>query len=132
MARSQGQRASRKQEARVAQALGGRTTAGSGAVASPSQKGDVRVQGKLRVECKTTAQKSYALTRETWKKIQAEAGMFGETPVMQVEFQGQAGMNTKLAVLDWYTFEHLRDQEAELEQLKSDAAQDDSEVLDSP
>lgn len=108
MARSPEQRASRLQERRAAKSLGGHTTSASGATDSPSQKGDVRKQGQLRLECKTTSQRSYSLKRADWQKIVSQAGMFGEMPVMQIEFQGEGGFNTKLAVIDWNWFEQLQ------------------------
>jgi hypothetical protein len=106
VARSQGQRASRKQEARIAESVGGRVTSGSGNTDFATQKGDVRKQFELRIEGKTTKARSFILSLDTWQKIQYEAGAAGETPVMQIEFQGAMGMNRKLAVIDWAMFEH--------------------------
>lgn len=109
MARSFGQRASQRQERRAAASLGGRVTPASGATGSPSAKGDVRVRGEIRAECKTTSAASYSLKLAEWRKIQSEAGAFGEAPVMQIEFQGQAGRNKKLAVIDWEHFIELKE-----------------------
>jgi hypothetical protein len=107
MARSQGQRASQRQEKRLARSLGGRVTPASGATGAASAKGDVRVQGQVRAECKTTLARSYSLKLDEWRKIQHEAAVSGEMPVMQIEFQGTGGMNKKLAVIDWFSFEQL-------------------------
>jgi hypothetical protein len=74
----------------------------------PFAKGDVRAAGEVRAECKTTSAKSYSLKLDEWTKIQSEALGGGEVPVMQVEFQGAAGQNTKLAVIAWADFEHFR------------------------
>jgi hypothetical protein len=104
--RSFNQRVSRRQEGRLARSLGGNVTKASGATDSPSHKGDVRVQGEIRAEAKTTSRRSYTLSIDTWNKIRNEASQFGETPVMQIEFQGQAGFNTKLAVIEWHQFEY--------------------------
>lgn len=84
-------------------------TSASGSTDSPSQKGDVRKQGQLRLECKTTTKGSYSLTRADWQKIVSQAGMFGEMPVMQIQFEGQGGFNAKLAVIDWAWFEQLKE-----------------------
>jgi hypothetical protein len=68
----------------------------------PFAKGDVRVVGQVRAECKTTAAQSYALKLNEWRKIQSEAiAGGGEMPVMQIEFQGTFGLHTKLAVISW-------------------------------
>lgn len=74
-----------KQERAAAQALGGRTTKGSG---NQSEKGDVRVKGVLRVEAKCTQRKSFSVTRETWDKIEDAASLCSpaEIPAMQVQF----------------------------------------------
>lgn len=111
MARSQGQRASKKQEERVARDVGGRPTNGSGNTDFASQKGDVRKQFDLRIEAKTTSARSYTLSLDTWQKIQGEAAVAGEMPAMQVEFQGPMGMNRKLAVIDWHWFLQLLENE---------------------
>lgn len=107
MARSQGQRASHRQEERVARDVGGRMTSGSGNTDFPTQKGDVRKQFQLRIEAKTTGYSTYTLKRDDWMKIQQQAAMGGEMPAMQIEFQGQLGHNKKLAVIDWAWFLQL-------------------------
>lgn len=111
MARSFGQRASRRQEKRAAVSIGGRTTTASGSTDSPSQKGDVRRQFDVRVECKTTEKRSFGLKLSDWQKIKAQAAVAGEEPIMQVEFQGGFGQNTKLAVIDWSYLLELRSRE---------------------
>ena len=72
-----------QQEQRVANVLNGYTTPASGA---GNQKGDVRVKGKFRVECKATTKKEYLATLSVLDKIKQEALSFGETPVLQVDF----------------------------------------------
>lgn len=72
-------------------------------------KGDVRADGELRVECKTTSKRSYTLKLDDLLKIQVEAIRGGlESPVLQVEFQGPAGNNKKYAVIPWLDYLELR------------------------
>jgi len=106
VAKSYGQRRSKLQENRIAADVGGRRQSGSGS--SDFAKGDVRKQGDLRVEAKTTSSKSYALKASEIAKINGEAAMAGEDWAMQIEFQGQMGRNRKVAVIDWQTFLDLR------------------------
>ena len=99
---------SQLQERRTASDLGGRVQKGSGSTVH--NKGDVRAPLDVRAECKTTVSKSYSLKLHEWQKIQHEAITGGnESPVMQIEFQGPAGMNTKLAVIGWYEYLRLRE-----------------------
>lgn len=70
-----------KQEGRVARKIGGRTVAGSGC---GSEKGDVRIEGVVRVECKSTKNKSFPITRKLIEKISKEASGT-EVPVIQVD-----------------------------------------------
>jgi hypothetical protein len=110
MARTIHQRRSQNQERRTAKDLGGRVQKGSGATGFA--KGDVRAALDVRAECKTTSAKSYSLKLAEWRKIQEEAHQGGESPVMQIEFQGAAGMHTKLAVLGWYDYLSLRNMQS--------------------
>jgi hypothetical protein len=91
------------QERRVAKDVGGRVQPGSGA--PDFCKGDVRVTGELRIECKTTSKSSYSLKFADLDKISLEALEGGmEDWVMQVEFQKSAGSSKKFAVLPYSTF----------------------------
>lgn len=91
------------QERRVAADLGGKVQKASGA--TDFAKGDVRKFGDVRVECKTTGTKNYRLSIKDIKKIQSEALKGGmEDWVMQIEFQGQTGVNYKYAVMGYYSF----------------------------
>lgn len=72
-------------------------------------KGDVRVTGELRLECKTTSAKTYSLKVEELDKIKTEAITGGaEDWAMQVEFQRQIGPK-RYAVIDWDTYLYLRE-----------------------
>lgn len=110
MGKSVGQRRSQQQERRVATELGGKVQKASGAM--EHAKGDVRVLGKMKVECKTTTQKSFSLTLAMMRKIRAE-GMRdgGEGWAMQLEFK-EGFTREHFAVIDWATFQQLlRDSE---------------------
>jgi hypothetical protein len=74
---------SARQENRAAVRLGGTTTPGSG---SKDVKGDVRVRGKLRVECKATSNKSFSFTRDMADAIESAGMTAGEYPAIEVEF----------------------------------------------
>ena len=106
--RSFGQRKSRLQERRAAADLGGSVQPGSGAM--EFAKGDVRVAGEIRAECKTTSKKTYILKLAELQKIQQEALMGRlEESVLQVEFQGQVGQNHRYAVIPWASYLQLRE-----------------------
>lgn len=81
-------RRSRRQELDMADALAGRVQPGSGSL--PHAKGDVRVRGKYRVECKFTRFKSYVLKLETLDKIRSECAT-DETPVLDLAFLDSNG-----------------------------------------
>ena len=101
------QRRSQLQEKRLAEEIGGRVQPASGAM--DFAKGDVRIAGVVRIECKTTSKASYILKVAELKKIQNEALLGGDDDwAMQIEFQGQAGLNKRVAVIDWYAYEQLR------------------------
>jgi len=85
---SAGYKHSRKQERKLANKLGGRTTLASGAL---REKGDVRVKGKKRIECKCTQHKSFSITLEMVEKIKAAALLNDETPYIQVDFITKEG-----------------------------------------
>ena len=76
-------KASMKQEARVAEALGGKRQRGSGAVAW--RKGDGRVRGKYLLENKTCLTKGFRVERAALAKIRSECSP-GEEPLFQIDF----------------------------------------------
>lgn len=71
------------QEKETAFRLGGRTTKASGA--GLFEKGDVRLTGLARIECKTTKHASFSVTTEIIDKIEGQAAMAGEIPVIEVD-----------------------------------------------
>lgn len=77
-------RASRKQEQRIADTLGGDRHYGSGN--KPGYEGDVRVRGEFRIEAKYTARKSYSVKRAELYKIRSECDL-GEEPMFVIDFK---------------------------------------------
>lgn len=76
------------QEKNLANKLGGNETKRSGA---GDIKGDVRIRGKYRVECKCTKHKSYGISLDLIEKIQEEALSTGEIPLFQIDFIDDRG-----------------------------------------
>lgn len=70
------------QEKETAKRIGGVQTKGSG---SGHVKGDVRLKGMIRVENKTTKNKSFSVTCEHIDKLKDAVFGSGEIPMMQVE-----------------------------------------------
>ena len=76
------------QERQAARRLGGRVTPRSGA---GDEKGDVRLPGVARIECKCTKHASFSVTLDMWDKIEQAALMADELPVMEIRFIGSDG-----------------------------------------
>lgn len=94
-----------KQERLAAKTLGGKVVKGSG---SGDERGDVRVKGVVRLECKCTAKKSFTLTRAMVEKIEAAALSAGEVPAMQIEFINDAGkVLHRVALVPTYVLDEL-------------------------
>jgi hypothetical protein len=86
IAKSEGQKQSQKHEKRIAKAIGGSTTAASGAFWS--RKGDVR-SDSLLIEHKWTGKKSKTISSAELKKITTEAILDGRTPVFGMHLDGE-------------------------------------------
>lgn len=84
--KSTGLRRSQAQEKRLAEKHGGQVSAASGAFWS--RKGDVR-SDRMLIEAKTTANKSFSVTRVVMDKIEKEAILDGRMPVLAVEIAGR-------------------------------------------
>jgi hypothetical protein len=54
---------------------------------SGNVKGDVRIEGKLRVECKTTKHSSFSVTTEMVRKLEQAVIGGNEIPVIEVELE---------------------------------------------
>ena len=102
---SKSHRRAPKQEAEIAWRVGGRLTPGSGCGAV---KGDVRVKGVTRIECKTTKNKSFSVTLEMLEKIEEAAASGGELPILVIEFIDERGRKIKdVAVCPTYVHDSL-------------------------
>ena len=84
--KSEGQKQSQKHEKRIAKAIGGSTTAASGAFWS--RKGDVR-NSELLIEHKWTGKKTKTISSAELKKITNEAIMDGRTPIFGMHLDGE-------------------------------------------
>lgn len=84
--KSEGQKQSQKHEKRLAKAVGGQTTAASGAFWS--RKGDVR-NSDLLIEHKWTGKKSKTIQSAELQKITTEAIMDGRLPVFGIHLDGE-------------------------------------------
>lgn len=94
-----------KQEKELARRLGGRTTVASG---SKVEKGDVRLRGVVRIEAKTTKNKSFSVTRDMVRKIEEAAVSCDELPVIVIEFNdGNGKREMELAVMPMYALASL-------------------------
>lgn len=71
------------QEKEVAERTKSRLVRGSG---NQHVKGDCRRKGVVRIECKTTAAKSFTVTLDMLDKLEAAASISSERPVLVVEF----------------------------------------------
>lgn len=86
MAKTEGQRQSRKQEDRLAKTLGGSRNAGSGSFWV--RKGDVRTDDLL-IEAKFTGKKQFTLKAEVLETAMTEALMAGRTGVLGISLNGK-------------------------------------------
>lgn len=94
-----------KQEASLAKRLKGALTPASGA---REVKGDVRVKNVLRIEAKTTKNKSFTVTYEMVKKIEAAAASGGELPAIVIEFNdGNGKALCEVAVVPTYVLDEI-------------------------
>lgn len=99
-------RRSRRQEKEIATKLGGRRTAASG---SKDEKGDVRLKGVLRIEAKTTKNKSFSVTLDMISQIEEAALASDEMPVIAIEFNDGRGKKIKeVAVVPMYVLDLIR------------------------
>ncbi len=95
-----GKRISLQQEKRAASDLGGRTMAASGAL--PMGGGaDVRLMGKIRLECKFTEKNFYSLKVIELRKLRKQAEKVLEMPVLQFAFRYPTGQLEQYAVIQW-------------------------------
>lgn len=101
-----GKRISLKQEKKAAIELGGKTMAASGATRLGGG-GDVRVMGKIRLECKFTENDSYRLRYEDLRKVRKQAFKVLEEPVLQFAFYCNGIKKRAYAVISWGSGDYL-------------------------
>lgn len=95
----------KRQEKQAAKRLNGQRTPGSG---NKMVKGDVRARGVLRLECKTTKNASFSVTREMVEKIEAAGLGSNEIPAILIEFNNGAGKKLmEVAVIPSYFLDEL-------------------------
>ena len=75
---------SKVQEKELASRIGGKTTKRSG---GGSEKGDVRLRGWTRIECKTTKRSTFSVNSGMIDKIEQAAMSAGELPVIHIELE---------------------------------------------
>lgn len=94
------------------QELGGRVQRGSGS--GRHNKGDGRLVGKARVECKFTTSLEYKLPMRALQKIRSECTL-GEKPVLVVEFKEPHTLKTRdtWAVIPWDEYKEYLDATAD-------------------
>lgn len=99
---------SREQEKLVAKDLSGKVTPGSGC---GNLKGDIRVEGSYRVECKNTQKNSYLLKREDIEKIEDQGITYSEIGFMVIRFNRNEEHKTdkQVVVIDYEQFKRLID-----------------------
>lgn len=81
-----------KQEEKLAQSHGGRRHHGSGN--QTGYEGDVRVDGRYRIEAKFTTKKSYPVRRAELNKIRSECAL-GEVPLFVIDFKDPQTLRTE-------------------------------------
>jgi hypothetical protein len=75
---------SKRSERQAAKSLGGKLQPASGALNAVHLKGDVKTDIFL-VDDKVTAQKSFSLNFETWRKLSKEAWVNDRKPLFRVQ-----------------------------------------------
>ena len=91
---------SKKQEKELAARVGGLLTPASGA---KSIKGDVRKKGVMRIEAKTTKNRSFSVTLDMIRKIEDAGLPSDEVPALVIEFIDEHGRPIKeVAVVPTY------------------------------
>lgn len=92
-------------EKEIATRIGGRITPGSG---NKDVKGDVRLKRVVRIEAKTTKNKSFSVTLDMLQKIEDAALPCDELPVLIVEFNDGNGRKVReIAVVPTYVLDSL-------------------------
>lgn len=101
-------RRARQMEEELAKETGGKLTPGSG---NGNVKGDIQnAYGCIRIEAKTTKNKSFSVTRDMVRKIEDAALPNGELPAIVVEFMDIEGKpEMSIAVVPTYLLQGIAD-----------------------
>jgi translation elongation factor EF-Tu-like GTPase len=92
-------------ERELATRIGGKITVGSG---NKMEKGDVRLKRVVRIEAKTTKNKSFSVTLDMIQKIEDAALGADEIPIIVVEFNDNNGKKLReVAVIPTYVLDNL-------------------------
>lgn len=102
--RTDNQRRSRDQEKRAAKRDGAERRPASGAM--DHAKGDLVKSGLFLKECKETTARSFSVKKDVLDKVEKEAGV-GETPVLEVEFQGTYPKKRVYVIPEWAFEEYM-------------------------
>ena len=95
-----------KQEKEIAKRIGGRITVASGA--KQFEKGDARKKRVVRVEAKTTKNRSFSVTTEMIQKIEDAALGADEMPVLVIELNNtDPRQRMSVAVVPLYVLDLL-------------------------
>jgi hypothetical protein len=96
---------SKKQERELAKRVGGQVTIASGSLAV---KGDVRKKRVVRIEAKTTKNRSFSVTLEMVDKIEQAALPYDELPIIVVELaNGNKRTAKQVAIVPLYVLDSL-------------------------
>ena len=95
-----------QQEKELAKRLGGEVTRGSG---SGNDKGDVKKKRLVRLEAKTTKNKSFPVTRKMVEKLEDYALAHDELPVIIIEFNTEGKPDMEVAVVPTYVLQMLEE-----------------------
>lgn len=101
----------KQQEKSRTERYGAKPVAGSGRF---DEKGDVRLTGVMRLECKNTTAKSFSITKKMIQAIEDAACSSDEIPAIEVEFVDDNGkLLHRVAVIPDYALETLIDNQTE-------------------
>jgi len=94
----------KRQEKEIAKRIGGRLVPRSGA---GDIKGDCRLKGILRIEAKTTGNRSFSVTLDMIDKIEEAAVSAGEMPVIVIEFNNNGKRMKEIAVCPTWVLDSI-------------------------
>lgn len=95
---------SKVQEKAAAKRMSAKQTKGSG---SSYEKGDVRLKGLLRLEAKTTKNRSFSVTTEMLDKVEQACMGADEVPVIEVELDNASGHPRRVYVVPAWCVDDL-------------------------